>query len=103
MAHLAFLHAPSVLSGVDLRYTTSSFWTFFQHHWQVSSSRPHPLRCCCPKEALESGGKSLSFVSSASEAKLTCEAWNILKPHIRFSFALVNTIECTSGGFLCFL
>lgn len=37
IAHLAVLHEPGLLSGVDLRYTKSRIWDFFKHTWKVSA------------------------------------------------------------------
>uniref|UniRef100_A0A8D0AUF5 cholesterol 7-desaturase n=1 Tax=Salvator merianae TaxID=96440 RepID=A0A8D0AUF5_SALMN len=45
VAHLSFLHGPSLMSGVDLRFTRSAFWTFFQHHWQWHPE-PEPNTHC---------------------------------------------------------
>ncbi|KAK1155773.1 cholesterol 7-desaturase isoform X1 [Acipenser oxyrinchus oxyrinchus] len=39
IAHLSHLHTPSILSGVDLRYTNSKVWDFVRHHWEVSTGR----------------------------------------------------------------
>lgn len=35
IAHLAHLHTPGFVSGVDLRYTNSKTWTFLRHDWKV--------------------------------------------------------------------
>lgn len=34
-AHLAHLHTPGIVSGVDLRYTNSKMWEFVRHDWKV--------------------------------------------------------------------
>ncbi|KAF7241003.1 Cholesterol 7-desaturase [Varanus komodoensis] len=49
VAHLSFLHGPSILSGVDLRYTNSPLWAFFKHHWQAEwHPEPQPnAHCSC--------------------------------------------------------
>lgn len=39
IAHLAHLHTPGMVSGVDLRYTNSKIWEFVRHDWKV--------RCSC--------------------------------------------------------
>ncbi|XP_053138678.1 cholesterol 7-desaturase nvd-like [Hemicordylus capensis] len=46
-AHLSFLHGPTFLSGMDLRYTNSKFWEFFKHHWQAEwQPEPEPDTHC---------------------------------------------------------
>ncbi|KAJ3605044.1 hypothetical protein NHX12_027095 [Muraenolepis orangiensis] len=35
IAHLAHLHTPGIVSGVDLRYTNSKTWEFIRHDWKV--------------------------------------------------------------------
>ncbi|XP_042365709.1 cholesterol 7-desaturase nvd isoform X2 [Plectropomus leopardus] len=35
IAHLAHLHTPGIVSGVDLRYTNSKTWEFLRHDWKV--------------------------------------------------------------------
>lgn len=35
VAHLAHLHTPCIVSGVDLRYTNSKTWKFLRHDWKV--------------------------------------------------------------------
>ncbi|XP_008289977.1 cholesterol desaturase daf-36 [Stegastes partitus] len=35
VAHLAHLHTPGMLSGVDLRYTNSKTWQFLRHDWKA--------------------------------------------------------------------
>ncbi|KAM7369283.1 hypothetical protein PAMP_013563 [Pampus punctatissimus] len=35
VAHLAHLHTPGIVSGVDLRYTFSKTWEFVRHYWKV--------------------------------------------------------------------
>lgn len=35
IAHLAHLHTPGMISGVDLRYTNSKTWEFLRHDWNV--------------------------------------------------------------------
>ncbi|XP_041826125.1 cholesterol 7-desaturase nvd [Melanotaenia boesemani] len=35
VAHLDHLHTPSIVSGVDLRYTNSKIWEFLRHDWKV--------------------------------------------------------------------
>ncbi|XP_034048140.1 cholesterol 7-desaturase [Thalassophryne amazonica] len=34
-AHLAHLHTPGMVSGVDLRYTKNKTWEFMRHDWKV--------------------------------------------------------------------
>ncbi|KAG8539925.1 hypothetical protein GDO81_020114 [Engystomops pustulosus] len=47
IAHLAFLHEPGLLSGVDLRYTKSGIWDFFKHTWKVRwEPEPPPNKHC---------------------------------------------------------
>nr|XP_060613230.1 cholesterol 7-desaturase nvd-like [Anolis sagrei ordinatus] len=47
VAHLAFLHGPSILSGVDLRYSNTQFWAFFKHYWQAQwQPEPEPEAHC---------------------------------------------------------
>ncbi|XP_077331805.1 cholesterol 7-desaturase nvd-like [Lithobates pipiens] len=47
IAHLAFLHEPSILSGIDLRYTKSKVWEFLRHTWKVQwESEPAPNKHC---------------------------------------------------------
>uniref|UniRef100_UPI0037E9C0E0 cholesterol 7-desaturase nvd n=1 Tax=Semicossyphus pulcher TaxID=241346 RepID=UPI0037E9C0E0 len=35
IAHLAHLHTPGIVSGVDLRYTNSKTWEFLRHDWKA--------------------------------------------------------------------
>ncbi|XP_034292210.1 cholesterol 7-desaturase nvd-like isoform X2 [Pantherophis guttatus] len=35
VAHLSFLHNPSVISGNDLRFTDNHRWAFFRHTWEI--------------------------------------------------------------------
>uniref|UniRef100_A0A3Q1BRJ1 cholesterol 7-desaturase n=1 Tax=Amphiprion ocellaris TaxID=80972 RepID=A0A3Q1BRJ1_AMPOC len=35
VAHLAHLHTPGMMSGVDLRYTNSKTWQFLRHDWKA--------------------------------------------------------------------
>lgn len=35
IAHLAHLHTPGMISGVDLRYTNKKIWEFLRHDWNV--------------------------------------------------------------------
>uniref|UniRef100_A0A4W6FDN5 cholesterol 7-desaturase n=1 Tax=Lates calcarifer TaxID=8187 RepID=A0A4W6FDN5_LATCA len=35
IAHLAHLHTPGMVSGVDLRYTNSKIWEFVRHDWKA--------------------------------------------------------------------
>ncbi|KAM5146238.1 cholesterol 7-desaturase nvd-like isoform 1-T1 [Mantella aurantiaca] len=47
IAHLDFLHEPSILSGVDLRYTKSRMWEFLRHSWKVQwEAEPAPNKHC---------------------------------------------------------
>ncbi|XP_073397483.1 LOW QUALITY PROTEIN: cholesterol 7-desaturase nvd-like [Dendrobates tinctorius] len=47
IAHLAFLHEPGILSGIDLRYTKSRIWDFFKHTWKVRwEPEPAPNKHC---------------------------------------------------------
>ncbi|KAH0615631.1 hypothetical protein JD844_005092 [Phrynosoma platyrhinos] len=47
VAHLAFVHGPSILSGTDLRFINSHLWTFFKHHWQAEwQPEPEPEAHC---------------------------------------------------------
>lgn len=36
IAHLAHLHTPGMISGVDLRYTNNKIFEFLRHDWNVS-------------------------------------------------------------------
>lgn len=33
IAHLGHLHGPSMVAGVDLRYTYSKLWSWCKHNW----------------------------------------------------------------------
>ncbi|XP_078083741.1 cholesterol 7-desaturase nvd [Mustelus asterias] len=47
IAHLSYLHTPSMLSGSDLRYTRSRLWGFAQHDWKVEwNPEPEPSKHC---------------------------------------------------------
>ncbi|XP_061460445.1 cholesterol 7-desaturase nvd-like [Rhineura floridana] len=47
VAHLAFLHGPWFMNGVDLQYTKSNLWTFFEHQWQAEwQPDPEPNTHC---------------------------------------------------------
>ncbi|XP_042334599.1 cholesterol 7-desaturase nvd-like [Sceloporus undulatus] len=47
VAHLAFVHGPSILSGTDLRFSNSQLWAFFKHHWQAEwQPEPEPDPHC---------------------------------------------------------
>ncbi|XP_030005532.1 cholesterol 7-desaturase [Sphaeramia orbicularis] len=47
VAHLAHLHTPGMISGVDLRYTNSKTWEFMRHDWKVQwEPEPEPNRHC---------------------------------------------------------
>ncbi|XP_067825558.1 cholesterol 7-desaturase nvd [Heptranchias perlo] len=47
IAHLSHLHSPSVLSGADLRYTSSRLWGFAQHDWKAEwNPEPEPNKHC---------------------------------------------------------
>ncbi|XP_047425101.1 cholesterol 7-desaturase nvd isoform X2 [Mugil cephalus] len=35
IAHLAHLHNPGIVSGVDLRHTNAKMWKFLRHDWKV--------------------------------------------------------------------
>ncbi|KAM6430857.1 cholesterol 7-desaturase nvd-like isoform 1-T1 [Liasis olivaceus] len=35
VAHLSFLHSPTVMSGNDLRYMDNCRWAFFRHSWEA--------------------------------------------------------------------
>lgn len=41
VAHLGHLHTPSIISGVDLRYTNSRTWEFLRHDWKVRLISPY--------------------------------------------------------------
>ncbi|XP_072344231.1 cholesterol 7-desaturase nvd isoform X2 [Scyliorhinus torazame] len=47
IAHLSHLHAPSMLSGSDLRSTRASHWGFAQHDWKVEwNTESEPNKHC---------------------------------------------------------
>ncbi|XP_069097405.1 cholesterol 7-desaturase nvd-like isoform X2 [Pleurodeles waltl] len=47
IAHLSHLHAPGIVSGVDLRYTNSKLWDFVKHTWKVQwQPEPEPNKHC---------------------------------------------------------
>ncbi|XP_026568371.1 cholesterol 7-desaturase-like [Pseudonaja textilis] len=47
VAHLSFLHNPSVLSGNDLRFTDNHCWAFFRHTWEAEwQPEPEPNGHC---------------------------------------------------------
>ncbi|MCJ8741186.1 hypothetical protein PDJAM_G00067900 [Pangasius djambal] len=47
IAHLAHLHTPGIVSGVDLRYTNSKTWEFIRHDWKVEwNPEPEPNKHC---------------------------------------------------------
>ncbi|KAG5272824.1 hypothetical protein AALO_G00169690 [Alosa alosa] len=47
IAHLAHLHTPGIVSGVDLRYTNSKTWEFVRHDWKVEwKPEPEPNKHC---------------------------------------------------------
>ncbi|XP_076845007.1 cholesterol 7-desaturase nvd isoform X2 [Brachyhypopomus gauderio] len=47
IAHLAHLHTPGIVSGVDLRYTNSKTWEFVRHDWKVEwTPEPEPYKHC---------------------------------------------------------
>ncbi|XP_029469917.1 cholesterol 7-desaturase-like isoform X3 [Rhinatrema bivittatum] len=47
IAHLSHLHAPGIVSGVDLRYTNSKLWEFVKHTWKVQwHPEPEPNKHC---------------------------------------------------------
>ncbi|MBN3323830.1 DAF36 desaturase, partial [Atractosteus spatula] len=47
IAHLAHLHTPGIVSGVDLRYTNSKTWEFVRHDWKVQwAPEPEPSQHC---------------------------------------------------------
>uniref|UniRef100_A0A8C6YH76 cholesterol 7-desaturase n=1 Tax=Naja naja TaxID=35670 RepID=A0A8C6YH76_NAJNA len=47
VAHLSFLHSPSVMSGNDLRFTDNHRWAFFRHTWEAEwQAEPEPNGHC---------------------------------------------------------
>ncbi|XP_024236299.1 cholesterol 7-desaturase nvd isoform X1 [Oncorhynchus tshawytscha] len=47
IAHLAHLHTPGIVSGVDLRYTNSKTWEFVRHDWKVQwEAESEPTKHC---------------------------------------------------------
>ncbi|XP_034292209.1 cholesterol 7-desaturase nvd-like isoform X1 [Pantherophis guttatus] len=47
VAHLSFLHNPSVISGNDLRFTDNHRWAFFRHTWEAEwQPEPEPNGHC---------------------------------------------------------
>ncbi|XP_070811669.1 cholesterol 7-desaturase nvd-like [Pituophis catenifer annectens] len=47
VAHLSFLHSPSVISGNDLRFTDNHRWAFFRHTWEAEwQPEPEPNGHC---------------------------------------------------------
>nr|XP_046231822.1 cholesterol 7-desaturase nvd [Scatophagus argus] len=47
IAHLAHLHTPSIVSGVDLRHINSKTWEFLRHDWKVQwESESEPNQHC---------------------------------------------------------
>ncbi|XP_070614473.1 cholesterol 7-desaturase nvd-like [Erythrolamprus reginae] len=47
VAHLNFLHNPSVISGNDLRFTDNHRWAFFKHTWEAQwQPEPEPDGHC---------------------------------------------------------
>ncbi|XP_069465967.1 cholesterol 7-desaturase nvd-like [Ambystoma mexicanum] len=47
IAHLSHLHAPGIVSGVDLRYTNAKIWDFVKHTWRVQwQPEPEPNKHC---------------------------------------------------------
>nr|XP_028576239.1 cholesterol 7-desaturase-like [Podarcis muralis] len=74
-AHLSFLHRHAFLSGADLRYMHSPFWTFFRHHWQADwHPDPEPNAHCSRlqlKHNITLFGKHFSFMD------LRVSAWQV--------------------------
>uniref|UniRef100_A0A8D0H5H5 cholesterol 7-desaturase n=1 Tax=Sphenodon punctatus TaxID=8508 RepID=A0A8D0H5H5_SPHPU len=65
-AHLAFLHGPAIMSGVDLRFTNSRLWEFVKHHWKANwQPEPEPSRHCSQmvvEHSLTVFGRHLPFL-----------------------------------------
>lgn len=69
IAHLAHLHTPGFVSGVDLRYTNSKTWKFLRHDWKVKYKT---LKC------------DDAFILEVSGMPHICIIWYFR--HIRYNF-----------------
>uniref|UniRef100_A0A9J8BHR3 cholesterol 7-desaturase n=1 Tax=Cyprinus carpio carpio TaxID=630221 RepID=A0A9J8BHR3_CYPCA len=63
IAHLAHLHTPGIVSGVDLRYTNSKTWEFIRHDWKVEwKPEPEPNKHCSQVMTGPSVGPGVVFL-----------------------------------------
>ncbi|XP_077161289.1 cholesterol 7-desaturase nvd-like isoform X2 [Paroedura picta] len=73
IAHLSFLHEPSIMSGVDLRHTKSKFWNFTKHKWKAEwQPDPEPDTHCSRMTVKHSAtlfGKHLPFMDLVISVK----------------------------------
>ncbi|XP_057216902.1 cholesterol 7-desaturase nvd isoform X2 [Triplophysa rosa] len=76
IAHLAHLHTPGIVSGVDLRYTNSKTWEFIRHDWKVEwKPEPEPNQHCSQmlvKHALTVFGRHWPFLDLDVLARQAC-------------------------------
>ncbi|XP_028317975.1 cholesterol 7-desaturase [Gouania willdenowi] len=66
VAHLAYLHTPSITSGADLRFTNRRTWKFLRHDWKAQwEPEPGPNHHCSQmliKHTLTVFGRRISLL-----------------------------------------